>query len=267
MFTNHTNKSLALIVGAGLTATVTAQPALVPLVPDWPQPIFPTACCNAPGGAGGDYGAYCVPTAAANVIGLYRDTYGVAIADPLPYPNYLGYGSPNFRDDLVDGFNVPRQDLGWHLDTNGLGVGGVPHRGTFLSDVEGGLGSYFDSRLESVSIRNYGGPAPSMPATLFRDFDTTCTPQIAHTDAAAYAEIRREIDAGRPLLGHWTHGHYGPLTPTGNIYEFAESTWLAEEWLVGPPPGSTDDETGEPWDPDLGLGHTMTIVGYWTAAA
>jgi len=274
-----TTVALALTFSARLTSTGTAAATnYISDVPDWPQPIFDG---NGHGGSTGPWRAWCVPTATANIVGYYNNltllgAEGISgIGDDKNYPDSNGWShaSRNFHDDCVDSTGQDgdvadhRGDLGWYFNTNARGPAAGSHQGTSLTDIEEGIRNYFeDHGLGAVYARTYGRAI--IPFALFQAFDSTCQPQSVHTRAGAFEEIMREIDAGRPLLGHWSHANYGnPAAQSDTNDDFSD----ADEYRVGawPVPQESGDEFdnpyGEPWgDPAQGLsGHTMTIVGYW----
>lgn len=228
--------------------------------PDWNQPTL----VGAPGGNTGDWRAWCVPSATANILGFYRDAGVAGIADATAFPTTGLWGAPDFQDECADGGYGPMH-AGYYLDTNGNGLGGaMSHDGTRLVDIKTGLEQYFAAHsFPATYVRNYGSHDPAhLPPSLYCAFDTTLQPQGVHSDAGAWAVIQREIDAGRPLLGHFTHGNMiltSPPDPTA--IPGAEDYRLGSWDDLGNPNG--DDLTGEVWDVDGGLGHTMTIVGYW----
>ena len=246
-----------------------AQPAYVAGVPDWIQPFY----SGAPGGLFGQWSAWCVPSSAANIVGYYRDFHNVqAIGDDLVFLAHYPWGNPRFKDDLADGSGGTRADLGWFFDTNGLGVGGAgAHRGTKLADVESGLLGYFSNHgMQCVEVTNYGAQQPNLDPNVFVDFDNTGDPQTTHNDADAFTLITQEIDAGRPILGHFKHGNINTLyyvyDPANGLFPDAFH-YSVNEWGFDPTIGCNDSyvdqQSGETWDCELGLGHTVTIVGYW----
>jgi hypothetical protein len=115
-----------------------------------------------------------------------------------------------------------------------------------------------------VSLTNYG--AHRMDTGIYPAFDTTGEPQHLHTDAAAYSLIEIEIDANRPLLAHFDHFMLQGRTRASDPNLGGDFDWA--DWGSAPeydPNGYTDEETGEIWHPSQGLGHTVTVVGYWRA--
>jgi hypothetical protein len=184
--------------------------------------------------------------------------------------------------DLTIGANWrPRDDLGWYLNTNDRGLGGNPgapgHRGTKLQDIMNGAAGnggligagtgYFPSAgLINFIPTNYG--AHRMYPPIYAAFDTTGHAQHLHTDPVAYWLIESEIDGNNgPLLAHFDHFNLLGRTRASDANLGGDFDWAT--WGSAPiygPNGYTDDETGEVWDPcGQGLGHTVTVVGYWLA--
>jgi parallel beta-helix repeat protein len=246
------------------------HPSYVAGVPDWSQPTLPAG--GPAGDATGPWRAWCVPTSSADVVGYYSELGVAGIGDGLAFPNTSVWPSSDFRDELADA-DGGRTDLGWYLNTNDLGDGGSgQYGGTNLVDVAQGLGSFFEAHLLAGHyVRNYGAPSTLWAHQLYIAFDTTCEHQARHDADGAFAEIMREIDSGRPLLGHWQHGNVvedpegpRPAQPGSDHEEVMVAEWGD--------PSSGDPETGEDWyeiDGEEGhwsaeiFGHTMTIVGYY----
>lgn len=302
-----------LILATGLVCgrpAVAQDKEYIPYVPDWSQPTLavPQSDPDHPDPLG-PWGAWCVPTATADCMGYYRDQFTqVPVADGVQFPNGGTWlQDSDFQDDCAEGTAAgspptggPREDLGYFFNTNDYGVNyaGMSHyRGTILVDVDDGITAYLiDHGFKTAYVRTYGSQL--MPFDEFRRFDSTCQLKSTHSDDAGFAEIKREIDAGRPLLGHWESGCYSGasgtdadlyghlrLTHENGSHEDHGETGIGY-WCPSPPlpPNGVDEDTGEPWNPDggeegtgggengealglgTGLGHTMTIVGYFDAA-
>lgn len=249
-----------------LTSIAHAQPSYINGVPDWDQAHLVGG--GAPGGAMGSWGAWCLPSAMSNIVGFYDDAGVMGIGDGMVYPNSPMWSTAGFQDDQAAP-TMPRTDLGWHLDTNGLGVGGgAGHTGTRLVDVFDGLvgiNGYFPSHsITGASVTNYG--ADVMPGGVFMGFDNTGDMQSAHTMSAGFSFIVNEINAGRPLLGHFAHfNHTGPVNSPDMGGFFPGDSFDDADWADAPMFPAMDSASGEVWDPSAGLGHTVTIVGYWLA--
>ncbi len=232
-------------------------------VPDWHQPCLigppsgPDNGGNPPAGAA-KYKAWCVATSAADIMGYWRDVKGKnGVADGTVYFSgmLIGWAPPvptDWQDDSADASSIPisgngahrgaGSDLGWYLNTNDQGDATLPgagagetFSGTKTADAQQGLTNY-------LTAAGYGTAVVSHLA---------CNHQIG------WAKIMTELNAGRPLIGHFSHGNFFQSSP-GNLYEW--------EWGMDPNP--VDDQTGEDWGQGggNGLGHAMTIVGYLTAA-
>lgn len=236
-----------------------ARGVVVNLVPDWHQPCLinppngPDNGANPPLGQA-SYRAWCVPSAAANVMGFWRDALGfVGVADGAAYVSggTIAWTPPaptDWQDDSADASSIPLagggaraagQDLGWYLNTNDQGDqtapgagGGGTFSGTKRVAVQSGLLSY-------LTAAGYGAASVVHQAC---------------NHPAGWSAITAEIDAGRPLIGHFSHGAINPGA--------SPEQW---EWDTYPP--TTDPQTGEDWGPGggNGLGHAMTIVGYYAA--
>ncbi|UCF43147.1 MAG: hypothetical protein JSV99_11300 [Planctomycetota bacterium] len=181
---------------------------------------------------------------------------------------------PNWQTGLG---GVAQTGLGWYLNTNDHGLGGNPgspgYRGTKRQHIVngatgnggliGGGSGYFPSAgLSEVCVAVYG--SHTMGPNEYAITDTTGEPDKAdHNDAAAFIQIRASIDANRPLLGHFEHFHFQSKTRAldpnfGENPNYDHATWADANAFP-----YEDEETGEVWDPNEGLGHTVTIVGYW----
>ena len=245
---------LALLAGPATAGNVIIG------VPDWHQPCL-IGGLNGPDNGGNPavgaacYKAWCVPTSAADVMGYWRDQQGYGgIADAAAYVNQgtILWTPPtptDWQDDSADASSIPivgggpraaGADLGWYLNTNDQGDqtlpnagGGEAFGGTKIADIQQGLTNYLTAGgYPTASVVHQAFPAAPVPANWITDFLT----------------IKGEIDAGRPVLGIFTHGSFSE-TPPGS-----------DEWEWDYPPYE-DDQTGEDWGPN-GSGHVMTIVGY-----
>jgi hypothetical protein len=178
---------------------------------------------------------------------------------------------------------VARLDLGWYLNTNDLGLGGTPgapgHRGTKREHIlngatgnggliGGGRGYFPSSGVAGVCVAVYGGHR--MDANEYANTDTTGEPnKVYHTDQAALIQIMVSIDSNQPLLAHFDHFNLQPKTRAFDPNFGVDPNYDHTEWGTAPvygPNGYTDPCSGEVWDPNQGLGHTVTVVGYWPGA-
>ena len=244
-------------VATALTATSAWAGGLVIGVADWHQPCL-IGGGNGPdnGGnplAGACYKAWCVPSAASDIMGFWRDVKGFnGVADAPAYfsGSLIGWAPPvptDWQDDGADAASIPTvgggaraagQDLGWYLNTNDQGDqsllgagGGGAFSGTKTADIQQGLVNY-------LTAAGYGGATVN---------ESIC----GHV--AGWATITAEINAGRPLIGMFTHGAISQV-PTGG-----------DEWQWDPSYEPNDSDTGEEWGNGANQGHAMAIVGYLNA--
>ena len=231
-------------------------------VPDWNQPGLADA--NLPAGQQGPLNnplwpggatsvAWCVPSAAANIMGYYRDQFGFLVGDNAAFPNSGAQPATDLRDGMLDNSsaNGPRLDLGWHLNTNDQGVrGNNGYTGTLFNDIRPGLVSYFAAQGYAPSITDFslGNPFPDNSGVGGQ-----------HTIGMAYARIKNEIDAGRPVLVHF--GFWNPINRAnvrgggpGGLPDYDSAQWGNP--VASDPVSGEIYQTGE-------LGHTVTAVGYW----
>ena len=251
---------IIMLAALGVACTAASgAPVILNSVPDWHQACLiggnwgPNNGGNPPAGAA-NYKAWCTPTAAANVMGYWQDVVGCNVADGAVYAScgLTAWTPPvpnNWQDYEADASSIPTvgggvraagQDLGWHLNTNDQGDQTLPangagagetFRGTKRANVVQGLTNFLTAHgYPGASVLRNGGGAAAIQA--------------------GWNDITNEIDAGRPLLGHFDHF---------NIFSIGDPVF---EW--GDPTGG-DSGTGEEWDPANGLGHTTTIVGYASA--
>ena len=257
--------------------SIIAAPFYITQVPDWDQPVFAGTGVS----ASGSWGAWCVPTAMANIVGYYDDKGVAGIGDNQPFPTSAGWPDTLWQDETADATGGARSDLGWWFNTNDLGKDKSPspaHRGTKIQHIlngaagSGGLigggSGYFPSRGQSdISVRNLG--ADTMNSTIYTAFNTHSTypgPQSNHTYGFAFSEITLALGTNGPILAHFDHFNLMSKTrandPTIGDYDWAD-------WAPPPsygPGGHTDENSDEVWDPNRGLGHTVTVVGFFTAA-
>jgi hypothetical protein len=259
------NALLGIAVVLGLFATSIGAAVIVG-VPDWHQPCLIVAP-NGPGPGPGmppavgaaNYQAWCAPTTAADIMGYWRDVKSfTGLADAVVYNNGVTIpwnppppapGNPNdWQDDSADATVIPvmgggrtaaRNDLGWYLNTNDQGDGNLPvigppaFAGTKRLNLQPGLTNY-------LTAAGYQGSTVTYQA-------------FAGAWLVDWATIQTEIDAGRPMMGLFSHGSMSPgnpLNPDG-------------PWSWNPDTITIDPQTGEDWGSG-GTGHAMTIVGYQT---
>lgn len=165
--------------------------------------------------------------------------------------------------------------MGWWMDTNNLGcqfrANGsslVGAGGTYVADLAPGIVGYarWDAG-NSFGVINPLSPAPTVYPMLpvsKQGHSWTCSSKHDATPgygwAAAWADVVKEIDAGRPVLVTWRYWNLVGPTTVGGIEYY---TW-------GPPnnngqcgetynDASNENEAGKG---DGTIGHIVTVVGY-----
>ena len=277
---------LGLGIFAGWGALASGQGAgnsfVQGLAPDWEQPLdYPDAFDPMNGPPAGDvfWNAWCVPTAAACLIGHWEDVNGCnGLSDGSADGNQFipaGYGGPAWGagsawyDFTADGNQPglfgpnpkrglrPVEDLGWYLDTNGTGIAGFPHVGTFYKDVSRGLKQFFRAKAKSGCK-----PARSMWAKtlgVHPFFGGRTVARLVRT-------LRCQIDRNQTAIAHFRHWNLVPAGPGANPGtgdETEEAAFEVEEYYFGdwtPGGGHGEDWSGDE-DP-YGLGHAVLVVGY-----
>lgn len=253
------------------------------LAPDWDQPPdYPDAFDPLNGPMLGDpfWNAWCAPTCGAMLAAHWEDAKGRAgLADgfadgnqfKIP-PGYTGpaWGfGPAWHDYTADG-NVPGlfgphpqrgarpvEDFGFYMDTNGTGVMGIPHPGTYYRDVAAGLNLFFAAQ----------GTGPGQPAA-----NLTATTWGVHPSFGGWpvmqmaAFVKNEIDANRTVIAHFRHWNLmpaGPPASPGTGKEIHESQFDIEKYNFGPYiPGGGHEEVWNNYEGEEGLGHAVLVVGY-----
>ena len=246
-------------------------PVYITGVPDWDQPVL------TPGGpaVGSGWEAWCVPTATANIMGYYRDLDVTnAIADGQVFPNTAAWNAPagDFQDDTADpasgapGPGVTRNDIGWYMNTNDIGqtpTGGVggTYIGTMLSDVKPGLDGVRPANPAWKGYLSDNGVTATVTNAAIAGIGLDDTGAGFHTVITVWPRIVTEIDAGRPVLIHFLHwGLVGRNQDTRDNGPVGLSSYDFAFWGANP---NADQNTGESYtNPDIG--HTVTLVGYWT---
>jgi hypothetical protein len=248
------------------------------LVPDWNQPNWHSVygTNGGPSPPHSDWDAWCVPTSAANMIGHWEDALGMTnFADGLPFPqSVLWAAAPCWQDYQANGNMTNRgtlsalgtvDGLGWYLDTNRRGDpahGNVtPFKGTqILNHSAGSLGlNKFlrDLGRSELAAYTHGASYADPQAS-----------QLANI-AAGFAELQREINAGRTAITvfrHWnldTNNLIPGMPPAGSPVTEADYGFdfipFGPLTTNGAPFGEVWDEGG---DAERWIGHAVTVVGY-----
>ncbi len=243
--------SCATVIALAVTSAWAGN--VVNSVPDWHQPCL-IGAPNGPDNGGNPgmgqacYKAWCVPSAASNIMGFWRDVNGcTALADAHVYASgsLIVWAPPaptDWQDDGADASSIPLvgagaraagADLGWYLNTNDQGDQTLPNAG--------GGGTFSGTKNADIQqgITNYLTAAGYNSATVN---------QAACNHTVGWGVITTEIDAGRPLIGLFTHGAIWETSP--------------DEWEWDPNAPDYDSQTGEEWGEGANQGHAMTIVGY-----
>jgi hypothetical protein len=269
---------------AAITFVDVARNFFVPgLAPDWEQPLdYPDPFDPLNGPVAGDpfWNAWCAPTAAACLIGHWADVRRrIPLGDGSPDgnqflipPGYMGppWGAgPAWHDYTADG-NIPGgmgpnplrgfravEDLGYYMDTNGSGILGAPHPGTFYKDAAPGLNRFFTAK----------GKGAGQPAFLMKAFTRGVHPAFkAWPMPKLIQRIRYEVDSGRTAIAHFMHWNIvpaGPPAAPGTGYEVKEDEFDVEEYDFENYTSSGCH--GEYWNAEEGeegLGHAVLVVGY-----
>lgn len=277
---NFAHAVFTLLVVLLVSESSFTQPMYLTGVPDWDQPVRLSVNPPSPGG---DWGAWCVPAAMANIAGYYNDKGVANTGDDMLYPTTGPWAvDPRWQDETADASGGPRGDLGWFFNTNDLGLGASiltppTYRGTKIQHIRDGVrgnggllgngSGYFPSRGQNfIDVQNLG--SYQMDAAIYILFDTYDPPhtqQATHDDMLGWSQITLSLAANQPVLAHFDHFNLklrtqvrGPGNdPTIGDYDTAE-------WDTAPSyPTSPDENSGEVWDPSSGLGHTVTVVGAW----
>jgi hypothetical protein len=195
------------------------------LAPDWEQPLDYPDPFDFLGPVAGDmyWKAWCVPTAAAGLIGHWEDVKGRAgLADGSADGNQAkpaGYGGPKWgagpawHDYVADGWKGkmgpnpmrgarPVDDLGVYLDTNGY-ISTLFHGGTWYKDVAPGLNQFFAAQ----------GTGPGQPAANLKATTKGIHPAFGSWNFMQMAAaLKVEIDNNRTAIAHFRHWN---LVPAG----------------------------------------------------
>jgi hypothetical protein len=218
---------------------------MIPNVPDANQPLVVVVGCTPfvklPN--------YCAPISAANILEYWDTVVG--------HPNAIGVtGSPGLPARIIAEY------VGWFMDTNNTGGpcrGNGPHNGTYTKDIDVGISEFVQWNSIPVPCPPHLCPPPPGKRgynwTLLVDLDTGTN--------LGFPFYKAEINAGRPAVVNFYYWNPIPTgivvpNPTGNI----------EVYDFGPPISSSrdadfpPDDFEEEWNPEEGIGHAVTGVGY-----
>lgn len=282
---------LVLLLALGAHSTHAAAVFVSGEAPDFDQPYTYVGPPHGPGpnpGPGPDaFDAWCAPTSASNLLGHWEDARGVAVGDGVPFamsiPPFapIPWPAPPIWHDWNLGSMRPAPapgpppmtpvDAGWFMDTNNSGStsrGNGPHVGTYTKDIHVGLLDLF-SQIATATPGVGTWTTGTRGAAFALGLDSTAAPATPHVSAAAaFAEIRSEIDKNRTLIVTWAHWNItaGPLLaplPGSGEAQYGGAYYT---FVVGPPPadpwGNDEVWPEEVEDPSLNLGHVTTAVGY-----
>lgn len=230
-----TNGNVMSVSASAFSTNITATGGMIINVPDEDQPPFSMRT------------NWCAPTAAINVLDYWDRVMGWA-------------------PGLLDGWwrSLASDFLGWFMDTNNAGSlarANGPHWGTYHKDVWPGINEF-------AAWSPFGNPFPvpfiPPPSKL----------AYTYTGATDYVRgfpyIMGEINAGRPIITSFAYWNLNPLNETLVTVVSAagagSDTVHFFDW--GPPVGGSGYPNPEElWDddppePELGIGHAVTCVGY-----
>ena len=232
------------------------------------------------------YKAYCVPTSFANVLNYYNDPTGKNLALQLNYTSqnshppltdflYNYQGRPLTATGITD---LNKIDIGYILNTNAHGFD--------LSD-----GSYSGTKLEDfskfVDFMNLISPTAqyryynkgfdndiSFAYSSVSGESVTTTSYNSGDINNVFSDIKSDISNGRPIIlsfNHWNIVFNNSYDSSGIVNISGESVYLYD--FSGQVSSTLDIQSTNPlysnpeyiyemWDPDNGLGHTVTCVGY-----
>nr|UZT28988.1 DUF5011 domain-containing protein [Nucleocytoviricota sp.] len=234
------------------------------------------------------YKAYCVPTSFANVLNYYSDPSGKDLALQLNYTSQNSY--PPLTDFLYNYQGRPlsatgvtdlnKIDLGYMFNTNahGFDLSDGSYTGTKLVDFSkfvdfmnlvssGAQYRYYNKGFGSNSDISYAYSSvsgESVSTTLYSD----------GTIDNVFSDIKSDISNGRPVIlsfNHWNIVYNSAYSNGGStivnglktyFYDFSGQVSSTTDIQSTNPLYSDPEYIEEIWDPEGGLGHTVTCVGY-----
>lgn len=234
LYTVLTNGNVMSVSASAFSTNITVTGDIILNVPDEDQPPFSLST------------NWCAPTAAINVLDYWDRVMGWA-------------------PGLLDGWwrSLASDYLGWFMDTNRMGsparLNG-PHMGTYHKDVWPGINEF-------AAWSPFGNPflVPFVPP--MSKVPYTYTGTVTYINGFQF--IVGEISAGRPLIISFAYWNPDRTNET-LVTVVSARTQLSDtahfcDW--GPPVGgSGPPDPEEEWEddpnPEFGIGHAVTCVGY-----
>ena len=229
------------------------------------------------------YKAYCVPTSFANLLNYYNDISKQNIAIQL---NYTAQNStPPLTDYIFNYKSRPltatkitdpnKIDIGYMLNTNahGYDISDGSWTGTKLTDFKNFVeflnitSPNLSYRYRNIGVRydiSYSFTNISGETIISKKYSPENKEDI-------FNEIKNEISNNRPLILSFTHWNivenstYTNYTLSGETVWFYDFSGLVTSTLniqSDNPIYQNAEYIDEVWDPEAGLGHTVTCVGY-----
>ena len=233
------------------------------------------------------YKAYCVPTTFANILNYYNDpsknnlgiqlNYTTQNSHP-PLTDYLyNYqGRPLTATGVTD---INKIELGYFFNTNAYGF-----------DLSNGSynGTKLQSFLKFVDFMNVISPNAKY-SYYYKGFGINTSIYYEYTNISGgtlntsyynindinniFNNIKEEINNNRPVIlsfNHWniivSSNYAGSKDISGktvNLYEFGPQVGSTLDIQNSNSIYSNPEYIEETWDPEGGLGHTVTCVGYF----
>ena len=234
------------------------------------------------------YNAYCVPTSLANVLNYYSDPSGKDLALQLNYTSQNSY--PPLTDFLYNYQGRPlsatgvtdlnKIDLGYMLNTNahGFDLSDGSYKGTKLDNFSNFV-DFMNLASPSAEYRYYnkgfGNNSDISYAYSSVSGETLTTTSYSSSQISnVFTDIKSDIINQRPIVlsfNHWnivfnnSYGTSGVINVCGEsvyLYDFSGQVASTTDIQSTNPLYSNPEEIEEDWDPEGGLGHTVTCVGY-----
>ena len=234
------------------------------------------------------YKAYCVPTSFANVLNYYSDPSGKDLDLQLNYTSqnshppltdflYNYQGRPLTTTGVTD---LNKIDLGYMFNTNAHGVdlSDGSYTGTKLVDFPKFVD--FMNLVSSGAQYRYYNKGFGYNSDVSYTYSSVNGESVSTTSYSAgtidnvFSDIKSDISNGRPVIlsfNHWNiyfnslYGTSGIINVCGEsvyLYDFSGQVASTTDIQSTNPLYSNPEEIEEVWDPEGGLGHTVTCVGY-----